>query len=91
MGTVYRVEAGGQRQIGSCIPIPNRLPLPSGFDSIILYREVFGTSQGNGPKPMTEEEAAVPIKLGNTVTTRGTARQASLNVLTLLASRAVPQ
>ena len=60
-------------------------PFPTDAFLFLIYREVFGTSQGNGPKPMTEEEAAVPIKVGNTVTTRGTARRASLNVLNLLA------
>ena len=60
-------------------------PFPTDAFLFLIYREVFGEGQGNGPKPMTEEEAAVPIKVGNTVTTRGTARRASLNVLNLLA------
>ena len=61
-------------------------PFPTDAYLFVLYREVFGPAYGNGPEPLTAEEAAIPIKLGTSLTDRGMARRASLNVLKLLAT-----
>ena len=60
-------------------------PFPSDAYLFVLYREIFGPTYGNGPRPLSTEEAAIPIKIGKFQTNRGTARQASLNVLKILA------
>ena len=60
-------------------------PFPADAYLFVLYREIFGPTYGNGPKPLSREEAAIPIKIGKFQTNRGTARQASLNVLKILA------
>ena len=33
----------------------------------MLYRKIFGLTSGKGPEPLSTEEVAIPIKLGNFV------------------------
>ena len=60
-------------------------PYPSDVYRFVLLREAFGGALGKEPEPLTQEEALIQIKLAGVVTTRGTARKHSLEVLTLLA------
>ena len=92
--TAPRPGADEIRRVNQCIEtrlegngkLAVAYPYPAGAYLFVLYREVFGSRFGNGPLPLSTEEAAIPLRLGKSSTDRGTARKASLNVLRALAN-----